>query len=70
MNRAAVLLSGAIGVAVFAAGTVATLYLSMDSHGEMPDPYKVGGTWVILGAIIGRVAFNVMTPKPASSNGS
>jgi hypothetical protein len=65
LSRPAVLLGSAVAAAVFVAGTAATLYLITDGGGGTLDGYKVGGTWLILGAIAGRVAFNIMTPKPS-----
>lgn len=68
MMTRAILLGNLVGAAIFAAGTILTLYWATDGTGGTLDPYKVGGTWLILGAIAGRIVFNVMTPKPVSSD--
>jgi hypothetical protein len=65
LTRPAVLLGSAIAAGVFATGTAATLFLITDGSGGTLDGYKVAGTWIILGAIAGRAAFNIMTPKPS-----
>lgn len=67
MTTRATVLGSLVGGAIFAAGTAATLYWATDGAGGLLDPYKVGGTWMILGAIAGRIVFNAMTPKATSS---
>lgn len=65
--RGVVLLGVAVALVTFAAGTLATLHFVSDGSGQALDPYKVGGIWVFLGAIAGRLVYNSQTPKPEPS---
>lgn len=66
-KRGSVLLGVVVATLIFAGGTAVTLHFGSDASGDTLDPYKIGGTWLFVGAIAGRVAFNVRNPKPASS---
>ena len=70
MLRWAVLLGIAVAIATFALGTAATLHFVADGSGQALDPYKVGGVWVFLGAIAGRLVYNSQTPPPNASSQS
>ena len=54
-QRIATLIGILICIAITALGTAVTLYLG----GGTLDPYKIGGSWLIIGLIAGRVAYNL-----------
>lgn len=66
VSTATVAVAVAVCAAITLLGTIATLHFVSGSGGDPLDIYKVGATWLIAGAVVGRVAYNLKSDKAKS----
>jgi hypothetical protein len=68
-TRVEILIGCIICLAVVMIGTIATIHFASPATGELLDIYKVGGAWLIVGAIAGRVVYNARSDKAKAPAG-
>lgn len=56
-----------VAAVVFVLGTGLTMHFGSAAGGVPLDPYKIGGMWLIIGAIVGRIVHNARTGKSAGA---
>lgn len=70
MTASPIAISLLVGAVVFVLGTVLTMHFG-SAAGDVPlDIYKIGGMWLIVGAVAGRIVHNAKTGKSTSGAGS